>query len=183
MTILSELLKTERYHQRTPRSSRGSFAGLLATIPSMLEIELSEGVEDPLLVSNMRGQFLVSRKSRTNCGRFGFSEIPLEEEDALILELIQSVRKQPWGTCFTTFERALEDMQESPTPARFLVCAKGSEIQVPPGVTLLQTGLPEGVGLLSSDRDATGLYTRVGNFVGLMIQNASNTLRVIHPAV
>jgi len=184
-SIFSYILVAERLR---PRADSG--AGF--SVPALSERGVADGL-DPILVTNARREFKVTRKNREGMARFGFSFCTLEEEPALLGDLIRQVVslsiQSSWANRFGSVGEAVESMQASRFKPKNLVLPKGVVSRFTDengvqhgnveGIQLLSTDLPAKCAILVADAPALGVYTRVGDYIGLQLYNVDKTLAVI----
>lgn len=162
LSLLSHLFQVERH--RLKASDVGHSA------PVLVEMGADPSVT-PLLVSNMRGNFLPSRVSKSGVLRYAFSSCPLEKEDEWFSSLARTVRLN-WGSC-KTLEEALAKMEAQGRTPKCVVSS--SKVEVPDGCGLVITPEPNFV-LVAQD---AGLYVRIGEFAGVVVYRADSSLVVI----
>src|SRR5512141_2103696 len=108
-SIFSYLLVAERLR---PRADSG--AGF--SIPALSERGVTDGL-DPILVTNARRGFVVTRKNREGMARFGFSPCTLEEEPALLESMIHQIVRLSveggWANRFGSVGEAIDSMKAS----------------------------------------------------------------------
>jgi hypothetical protein len=184
-SIFSYLLVAERLR---PRADSG--AGF--SIPALSERGVEDGL-DPILVTNARKGFVVTRKNREGMARFGFSLCTLEEEPELLVTLVQQIVKMSiqggWSNRFSSVGEAIDAMKASRFKPKNLVLprgvisrftdADGVQHGKVEGLQLLSTDLPEKCAILVADAPALGVYTRVGDYIGLQLYNVDKTFAVI----
>lgn len=184
-SIFSYLLVAERLR---PRADSG--AGF--SVPALSERGVGDGL-DPILVTNARREFRVTRKNREGMARFGFSLCTLEQEPSLLVDLIRQVvtlsTQGGWANRFESVGGAIESMRASRFKPKNLVLPSGvigrftnedgvhhGKVE---GIQLLSTDLPNKFAILVADAPALGVYTRVGDYIGLQLYNVDKTLAVI----
>ncbi len=183
-SVLSHLLHVERHRQRITRSAMS--AGFAT--PALGEIELSTNDEPPMLATNMRRTFLLTRKSREGIARYGFSPCTTEDESVLVTELARVLweMSEPYGweiRC-NAVASAVEAFRGRGLEPRTLVVssalARGvlaQEAPPPEGLAgvvdkmqVLVTNLPENVALVALAPAKTGYCVRVGDTVGALVR-------------
>jgi len=171
------------------------------TVPALYEIQLDSKAE-PLLVTNMRNTFVLTRRSKEGIGRYGFSEVPLDEEGALIAELhrilVKTSRDKGWTNRCRTAAEGIARMRSFGLEPKYVVVssadvceskddkaaydkidlAKGHVTEID-GIHVLVAELPKGQALVTTLPNLTGVYTRVGTHVGVMIQRADQSVVVV----
>lgn len=188
LSVLSYLLLTERHR---PRAASGSgFA-----TPVMMERESPEG-SDPCLVSTTRGGFVVTRRTLEGAYRFAFFHCPIEREGEVVTNLYRAVWDHSttlgWGNRFRTPREALAAMRD--TPAKTVILprslaesfAPGQEIPegkvtIVNGLHVLVAPLPEQSAIVASAPATLGVYTRVGDHLGLQLTAVRQRLMVVGP--
>jgi hypothetical protein len=148
---------------------------------------------DPILVTDARGRFVVTRKNREGVARFGFSPYTLEEEPKLLSVLVRQALalsiERGWANHFGSVGEAVDFMNGSQFKPKNLVLPRGvisrftdsngvqhGKVE---GLQLLSTDLPEKCAILTTDSPALGVYVRVGDYIGLQLYNVDKTLAVI----
>lgn len=171
-TVLERLLTTERYRPRMNRASSQQGSGY--AVPALGEWGVKPG-SGILLATNMRGALRVTRASQQNIARFGFTECSTEDEIRLLLELLVvmttlAVPGEPSPRC-TSIQEALLSLGQTGMEARTLVVPEG---EVPTGMPdqlqVLTAELPAGTALVAVPPVHTGIYTRVGDHLGLLLR-------------
>ena len=184
-SILSYLLATERLR---PRAASG--AGF--SVPAMSERGVPEGL-DPILVTNARGGFVVTKRNREGMARFGFTPCSVEQEPAFFTKLCADIvtlsGNLRWANRFKTPKEALVAMQRSRFNPKSLVMPRGvlhpdsEETPVQQGkfegLQVLSADLPSNRSILVSDSAALGVYVRVGDYLGLQLYNVNQTVVII----
>lgn len=192
-SVLSHLLHVERQRQRITRSAMSSgFA-----VPALGEIELGSAPETPMIATNMRGTFLVTRRSREGVARYGFTPCPVEEEGVLVTELARVLWElstaHSWGIRCNTVALAVESFRVSGLEPRTLVVSSqlarsvlGSETLPPEGLAgvadkmqVLVTTLPEDHALVALAPAHAGACVRVGDNIGMLVR--PQAFRVVRP--
>jgi hypothetical protein len=198
VSILDKLLVPERHHRRA--TSSGDFA-----IPGLQERPVDPN-NGPFVATNMRGGLVQTRpSSREGYIRFGFSEVPLEDEEAFLVhafsELLSLSAGYGWPNRCGTIREAFDRMASlgyeprslvipyavmkeecgidlSPEEVAKLMFAKGCVSQFQ-GVNVLVANLPQGAALLTAAAALTGFYTRVDTWIGILLQRADRTLMLV----
>ncbi len=196
VTIFAHLLVTERYRQRAARSS--GFA-----IPALQEIDLPAGASvSPVLATNMRGKFLPTRCSSDHRIRYGFSNCSLEEEPLLLRELHSTLStlstKEKWGNRCSSRPEAIQKMLANGLQPKTLLLPEeqlpeGSKVEEAreqmrlyghaaidvDGMKVLLAPLPSGTSMVVAAPSEAGLYTRVGNYLGLLITRVDRSIMLV----
>lgn len=170
-SILSQMFVPERHR---PRAGEVGFS-----VPAFSEVDVVAGV-DPLLATNMRGTFLKTRTSRQGTARFGFTECPLAHEEKLIQELYRVLRstalEREWGTVASVPDACARITAAGLRPT--LVVSSES-----PGIhglrSLLTPSLVAGSALVIAQPEASGLYTRIGDHVGILVYRIHAAIVVV----
>jgi len=181
-SALSHLLVTERLRQRA--ASRGGFS-----IPAMEERDVPENVE-PILSTNMRGDFLMVKRGTLGNARYAFFKCPPALEGAVVTRLFETLGNlasvSGWSNVFGTVLEAVDAMRLTPFAPKTIVIPTPDEL--PEGVATSIQGLqvvtaplPQGCGLVATQPTSLGVYTRVGDHLGLQLYNVSRTLMVVRP--
>lgn len=200
-SALERLLRPERRHQRA--APRGGFStpGLCLTAVS------AECM--PLLATNMRGRFLPTRRNTHGEAPFGFSYCPLGEEGNLLNELHRTLfdlsGKSNWGNRCSAVSEAVNRLRSSGMEPKSLVVSEsqltetlGSDfdlnsarramvfqgyVTMVDGMQLLLSDLAEGLALVAGPPSTVGIYTRVGDHLGLLLQQVDRAIMVVRPDV
>lgn len=194
-TVLERLLVTERHHQRASRG--GGFS-----IPAMTE-RLVEPAAAPLLALNMNRTFLPSRPSRDGMGRFGFSHVPVGQDDTLLPEIHRVVtdlaHKNGWSNRCGSVGEALRCMSGFGFEPYAVVVGSGRLSEVAPDLSLgdaqgamrsrgslgesyplvFLADLPENTALVTAPPTILGNYVRVGEALGVLLQRANQAIVVV----
>lgn len=145
--------------------------------------------QEPIVVTNTKGVLVQTRPLPDGHARFGFFECPLSKEAHLLTALYNWVISSGGKSPITSVGEAIKAFPKS----RSLVLADSlvAEVlgpQYPPeqiaalmqtqgylaiveGRQVLTGGLPPGTALLLADAQTLGVYTRVGEFMGLQLYN------------
>lgn len=143
-------------------------------IPLFMELEVESNIE-PILSSNMKGEFLRTRCSAVGRARYAFCACPIEYEHELFVALYRAILAgaDEWGVA-SSCEAALEQMGKG---ARFLVGDAG--FCVPESVTYFQTDFPTGCALLIGAPPKSGQHTRIGDYVGVIAAHVDTSFCAI----
>jgi len=177
-SALSYLLVTERLRQRA--ASGGGFS-----VPAMEERQIPENL-DPILATNMRGTFLQVRRGSQGVARYGFFHCPPAQEPLVLEALVSNVLQFKWANVFGSIPEALEAMRASPFPPKTVVIPPGhvlleGETVSIQGLQVVTSPLPQGCALVAAAPASLGVYTRVGDHLGLQLYNVPRTLMVVRP--
>lgn len=187
LSVLSHLLLTERHRPRAARG--GGFS-----VPAMMERE-APGEVDPVVVSNTRGDFVQTRKTSEGLYRFAFFPCPIEEEGKTLAHLFQTLwamsTTSKWSNRYQDVREALKAMKASPIEPKTVVLPKGlaetfagqalpdGRVLVVEGLHVLVAPLPERSAIVAAQPTRLGVYTRVGDRVGLQLYNVPQTLMLV----
>lgn len=191
-SALSHLLSVERHRQRINRSVMA--AGFAK--PALGEIHIEKADEAPMLATNMRGTFLVTRKSREGVARYGFSTCPVEQEPVLATELARVLwdlsYAYEWGIRCRGVLQAVESFHAQGLNPRTLVVSSilarevlGQDDLPPEGLVgtvdkmqVMVTDLPEDVAIVALAPAHAGVCVRVGDDIGLLVRPLA--FRIVH---
>ena len=196
LTALERILTTERLRQRAAK--QGGFS-----VPALLERK-ADSFDGPFFASTMRGSFLPTRISKEGFVRFGCAPLPVGGEAGLLRVLCSTLRatsqQEGWANRCTSIEMAVSCMHSfgyephhvvvGPSllsvvaPDVSLVEAQnrmqaGSKVALFDGIPILLADLPEGQALITSHPNLLGVYTRVGDYVGVLLQHADKAVVVV----
>jgi len=158
----------------------------------MSERGVTDGL-DPILVTNARRGFVVTKKNREGMARFGFSPCTLEEEPLVLNSLVSCLLSlsiaHSWKNRFDSVGAAVDFMQGSRFKPKNLVLPRGVlsrftdsdwvNLGKVNGLQLLSSDLPEKTAILMADAPALGVYVRVGDYIGLQLYNVDQTVVII----
>lgn len=190
-TVLERILVPER---RRPRSGRTGFA-----IPALEETSVSE-TSGPYLATNMRGMFVAPRRSTAGMVRYGFSPCTVEEEPLLLRELVRVLSSSPKNRCESLPEAIRRTVNpkfltlSEPTLRKIVGPTYDSEVfrksmsqqgsvTVVEGMQVLLADLPEDTALVSTSPADLGMYTRIRDYVGLLLQHVDRAIMVVERGV
>jgi len=192
-SILEQILSVERYRQRVSEK-RGGYA-----MPVLGKRAMSPA-EGPFLVTNARGRFAATRVSRDGFVNFGFSPSPPDEsQDELLLRLYEAARHfsalEGWSTRCSRVSEAIDRLRGSGLSPRSLIIPMatvkevcGVELQasesgfvtkIEGDVRVYVAPLPEDAALVLPAPETLGLFSRVGDYVGIVMKHANRTLMVV----
>lgn len=195
-TTLERLLTPERERRQADLSSQAGFA-----VPGLKERPLDFD-QEPLLVTNMRAQFVPTRISRERkVARYGFSECLLEDEPALFRILLKTLwnlsEEKGWTNRCTTLAEATARMRSqgmAPTTAVIsydfieektreeldnLMAEQGYVAEFE-GVKVLAADIPKGAGLLTASPSLAGFYTRIDDRLGVLLTRIDTAFQVVN---
>ncbi len=198
---LERMLRTERLRQRA--AAGGGFS-----TPGMC---LSPVADDamPLLATNMRGNFRETRRDIKGQAPFGFSYCQVGREDPLLSELHRTLfelsARANWPNRCSSVAEAVERLRTSGVEPKSLVVSESQVanfmgpgfdlnaarsamgiqgfVTVVDDMQVLLSGLPEGFALVAAAPSILGLYTRVGDHVGILLQRVNRSIMVVQPHV
>lgn len=166
-------------------------------MPAMSEREVPSWAAN-ILVTNTRGKLVLTKKSLDGVARFGFSQVPLKDEPPffgwLFTQLWDFSSKGEWSNRCSTLTGALDLFVGVQFKPKTLVLAEslvtqfgvdrlGVSAKRLEGVKVIHTpesNLPEGSAILTADPEALGVYTRVGDYLGLQFLNAQHTMVLVN---
>lgn len=208
-SVLGLVLSADRRNMRTPEKLSASIRSGVSSRPVLNELPVEEDVE-PLLVTNAAGQFVPTRRSASRgVARYGFSELPLEEEGRLLSELYMTLLNiswaQKWGNRCNSIPEAINRLREqSLEPSHLIVpeaiipdiCGPDYDpawteqlmmrqgfITVVDEMKVVAADLSDGAALVIASPGVSGLYTRVGDYLGVMVQRADRAWMVVGDGV
>lgn len=184
-SIFSTILSVERYRQRA--SVGGGFS-----VPALLERDLPDG-SDPILSTNARGSFVFTHRNSEGFARYGFSQVPLESEPLLLGSLVETLYNSDQVRKYTSLGEAFTALEGfSLAPANLILAEMlvplfstdrlGVPYQKFEKVRVLrapQSELKPGVALLVSSPESLGVYTRVGDYLGIQLFNIHRTIALV----
>lgn len=197
-SALSRILLTDRRRQRQAAVGAGF------SVPAMGEIKASEDVV-PLLASNMRQTFVPTRRSVEGFARYGFSPCPVEEEPRVLSELyrvlLELSTREGWANRCSGLPQAIERLRSAGLEPRSMVipvqtlrdvCGPDQDLEaaqrsmaikghvaVVDGIQVLLSNLPQGAALVCAAPEVVGLYTRVGDHLGVLVQRVNRAIMVV----
>lgn len=137
------------------------------------------------LVTNSSARFVSTKRSPTRgVIRYAFSRVNSDEEDSLLIELYMTLLSRSWSEKWTNrcnnIRDAVSRMFKNSLEPSFLILPKESfEDPQVPGLKVLPSSLPLGCALLTTVRSLTGSYTRIGDYLGVMILRADRAWMVV----
>lgn len=181
---LSHLLHVDRTR---PRLNRHASSVGYAT-PALGEIHLVNVPEPALLATNMRGTFLLTRKTPEGIARYGFSTCEVADEPVIITELARVLwelsAEHDWDIRCRGVPEAVESFRAKGLEARTVVVSSqlaravlGQDALPPEGLAgtvgrmqVVVTGLPEDVALVALAPENAGVCIRTGDNVGMLVR-------------
>jgi len=180
------------------------------TPPVMIKFP-SEVDQGPWITSNTKGRLVLTRRDQDGLIGQAFTECPLEQEDAILLELFQTIvsfrNNFKWGNVCPTIEEASNRMVQfgleprtlivpfctlneivgldlSPEEAEMLTLTKGCVAEVE-GVRVLSAreALPAGHAILGTLPALVGMYTRIYDHLALTFTQANKAIILVSPNV
>ena len=181
-TVLERMLVTERRGRRA--------ANVGHSIPALQERPASMD-EGPFLALNMKRVFLPTRVSSSGVVRFGFSEVPLGEDDELLLVLHHAISALPSVNRCTSLRAAMERIRGHHLEPRTIVLPEawlpemcGPDFDLSQAKTLMGTqgyvtkvdemqvlvaDLPADKAFVASVPALVGVYSRIADYLGLLL--------------
>lgn len=209
VSILGRFLVSERRNMRMPEKLEASVRSGVSSRPILNEIPIEEDA-GPLLVTNASGQFVPTVRSKTRgVARYAFSEIPVEEESQLIAELYMTLLEaslaKRWRNRCNSVAEAVDRLRESTLEPTYLIvpeealpeiCGPDYDpamvdhlmmtqgfVSVVDEIRILPANLPSNGALVTTAPALVGLYTRVGDYLGVMLQRVDRTVMVVGDGV
>ena len=196
-SALERMLRPERYRQRA--ASRGGFA-----TPSLCKTSVGADAR-PLLATNMRSTFLPTRPDVEGLAPFGFSHVPLGQEGSLLIELHRvlwevSTRLAWPNRCGSVAEAVTKARSQGVDPKTMVLSSAMVErllgpshsidtarqtmsvqgfVAVVDGMQLLLADLPSNMAFVAAHPASVGIYTRVGDHLGVLLQRVNKSLLVV----
>lgn len=188
-TVLERLLTTERIHQR---------AGKLGhSLPALQERPASVE-EGPFLSTNMKRNFLPTRLSSAGYVRFGFSYVPVGEDDSLLPVVHQAISALGSSSRCISLADAMTRLRANhfdprtmvlpaswlpemcgpdfdPSTAMTLQASQGFVAQVE-DVQVMVADIPDRMALVATIPPLVGRYTRIGDHLGLLFLRADRAI-------
>ena len=195
-TVLERLLSTERIKQRAGKVGHSTPA--LQERPASFE-------EGPFLASNMRRAFLPTKMSAAGVVRFGFSEVPLGEDDQLLVALHQSISSLSSAGRCTSINDAMNRLRHhhleprtvvlpeswlpeicgpdfDPSTARTLMDTQGFVAKIDE-MQVLVADLPTDKAFVATTPALVGVYTRIADYLGLLFFRADRSIVAVNRAL
>lgn len=168
----------------------------------MLEVPL-ESSSEPLVVTNAMGWLVVTRVSRTNSlGRYGFFECPTTAEQNLMPRIFSDLwglsRNLGWKNRCSSLSEATGKMRLPPrsvvVPYSLVEQASGEALSREDcdrlmttqgyiadknGQQILVANLEDGQALLAATPALVGVYTRIDDWLGLLLKQVDQTLFLV----
>jgi len=188
-TALERLLAPERIQQRAGRVGH--------SVPALQERPGSQE-EAPFLASNMKREFLPTRISSTGVVRFGFSRVPLGDDDLLLLPLHQAILSQTQADRCTSLGEAMTRLRTHNLEPRTIVIPEswlpeicGPTFDITTAKTLmgsqgyvtklddmqvLVAPLPDDKAFVATTPALVGIYTRIADYLGLLLFRADRAI-------
>lgn len=195
--MLERLLVTERHRRRSNQSTLAGFA-----VPAMLDIPL-EPSSEPLVATNAVGNLVLTRVSRTALrARYGFFECPAAAEQNLMPRIFSTLwglsRNLGWENRCSSLSEATGKMRLPPrsvvVPYSLVEQASGEaltrqdcdrlmtvqgHIADKNGQQILVANLEDGQALLAATPALLGVYTRIDDWLGLLLKQVDQTLYLV----
>lgn len=164
LTLMSHLFVTERHRPQAGKVGH--------RVPVLSEIDVTDRSIEPLLVSNAKGSFVPTVVAKLGYVRFGFSECQPDQESRMLMEfhrvLVDRSRSCGWGNVVSSIEDGLKLMRGTVAPPVFVLISRDDPAPKEEGFVLLKCPLPSGSALISTRPEIAGLYTRVGDSLGIV---------------
>lgn len=193
--IWDRLCRPERYRQRA--APDGGFS-----VPMMMERD-AEAKHAPFLVTNTRGQFVLSPRSREGKARYAFFSCEIQDEPKLLPSLYATLlshsRTPGWPNAAGTVSEAMGRLA---APGSIIlatslvqsICGDGftaeqiatlmrvqGHVAIVNGVQVLAADLPVDSALVTAQPEDLGVYTRVGDYLGVQLFDVRRTIVVVRP--
>ena len=183
-TVFESILQPLRY--LPPRGRRGDFAA-----PLMMEADL-QTPQTHLLVTNTRGTFVGSYTNPTGTARMGFFPCTLEEENPLFRALYEQLRLERGLRC-SAVQAAVDRLRGSGLEAKAIVVSEEEAVTMlglteplagcfagtVNGMKVLVSDLPRGAAIVVADPVYLGLYARVSDHLGILLQHMDRSMVVV----
>lgn len=171
ISILSRILVATRYRQRAARTQAG-FA-----VPSLQEVPLSSN-EEPLLASNASGRLIETRVSTTrHVARFGFFECPLDRESDYLVQAFDDLRENPLVLQAGSVEEACQVLSSKGSAPQHVVSS--SKVTTWERLYHHEVPLGDGRALVLTTPSLVGYYTRISDYVGILLLNVDQTICLV----
>jgi hypothetical protein len=201
ISILSRLLLPERYRQRA--------APGVGFSPPIMSETLCKDPIDPYLVSNTKGSFVLSRRGPEGTVRYGYFECPVDEEPSVVSKIYDTMwnitQEKVWGNCCSRVSDAIVQLRMAGLQPRSLVIslplalrfceADGAAVaesltrdgyattlvcpSLPEGLRVLVAPLPESCAILCVNPKLSGVYCRIGDYLGLQLYNVPKNFVIL----
>lgn len=148
-------------------------SGSETATPVLTELDVAEDV-GPLLATNMRGEFVQTRRSRGGVARCAFFECPVAKEAEVLVALHAALIEG--GVRVPTLEAGFARVKG----ARF-VLAEEEGVKLPDGVQRFPFSFPTGSALVLSAPDQCGFYIRSGGYLALLVTRYDRALAAVSP--
>jgi hypothetical protein len=208
VSILGRVCVSERRNMRMSENLDVSMRGS-TTRPILNEVDVPEDVH-PLLVTNADRRFVTTTRSASRgCARYAFSEVPLEEEGVFVVEMYMSLLEislsRGWTNRCNSVADAVNRLRNSLIEPAFLIvpetvlpeiCGpdydpaqtavlmmRQGHVAVVDNMQVLPSDLPPGSAMVLAEPNTFGMYTRVGDYLGVMIQRADRSVMVVGDGV
>ena len=190
-TALERMFFTERLQRRAANHST----------PLLHERSFDEKA-GPFLVTNMRGDFVPTKRSSQGIVRCGFYPGTPEEDELLLGRLYQSILARTTDFRCSTVAEATGRVQSAgfaprtvvlpassiqavcqvdPEEAWVIMGRQGYVTRVEETQILVSKTLPEGAALVATAPAMAGIYVRAGDYVGVMACLADRALVAVAP--
>jgi len=190
---------------RIPVKLEASFRSGVSSRPLLHEVPVEEECE-PLLATNSMGLFVSTRRSVSRgVARFGFFELPLSEEPSLFPSFYMSLHEYSavnnWKNRFSNLSDAFKFLGSNSLEPSYLLLPPsriasilGKEyneeevnglllhqgyITTLDGARIVPADLHDEGAILTSTPSMVGMYTRVRDYMGVLILRASTSIAII----
>lgn len=186
-SALETLLVTERHRQRAGMG--GEFA-----VPVMFERDCEKNA-GPFMVTNTKGVFVTTRPLPNGKVRYGMTPCQTTEEDRILTHLhtVLPIR------C-PSIQDATADLRMNGMEAKSVIVSLSLAVSVcgiteeeatkamesrgfaaeVTGLRVLLAALPLGTAIVAADPALVGVYTRVGDHLGVLLQRADRAIVAVH---
>ncbi len=171
ISILSRILVATRHRLRAAHTQAG-----FAT-PTLQEVPLSPK-EEPLLASNTQGRLVETRVStRRLVARFGFFTCPLDQEPSYLVQAYDDLLSCPLVPRATSVDEACKLLGSRGTEPQHVVAP--SKMGTWERLHYHEAPLREGTALVLTTPPLVGHYTRIGDYVGILLLNVDLTICLV----
>jgi len=205
-SALERMLHVERVRRQSStswnRDPTGVHGGFRVPVLQECTVPADAG---PFVATNRRLSLVLVPRSKDGSVRFAFAECPLEDEWKLLGELYQVLwrlsEEHQWPTRCTSISEAKRRMEASgmkprhlavPVPLLEEACGTAFSVEDAEktmtmqgfiaevdGLQVLAADLPEKTALLSTGPELVGMYTRVDNWLGVLVQRANRSVMLV----
>lgn len=175
-------------------------------VPGMMERKM-DASDAPFLVTNARSSFLPTRQTRDGNVRYGFSNIPSGQDDQLLPELFRSLwslsEQNGWTNRCASLQAGLDTMSGFGLEPRAIIIPYGLVKSVVPSENFdrdaiekamevkgrltsigdvavrVSDSMPDGCALVLTGAPLVGFYTRIGDYVGLLLRGVNHSIVMV----